>query len=90
MKIIKEYTTAKGGNVKVHATGLIHTATKGFYSGQIAENGVMPVLPVKRGRGRPRKDVGESGAKFDFSAFKAPKVPKWTGVSHKYTFNKGI
>lgn len=44
--------------------GVRHIATKGFYSGEVAETGVIPT-PVKRGRGRPRKDVGESGAKFD-------------------------
>jgi len=88
MKVLKEYTTSKGGVVKVTSTGLIHTPSKGFYSGAIAETGVMPVLPVKRGRGRPRKDVGETGAKFDFSAFKAPKVPKWTGPSRKFIFSK--
>ena len=46
------------------STGVRHIATKGFYSGEVAETGVIPT-PVKRGRGRPRKDVGESGAKFD-------------------------
>ena len=66
MKVLKEYTTSKGGVVKVTSTGLIHTPSKGFYSGAIAETGVMPVLPIKRGRGRPRKDRPEdkySGAK---------------------------
>lgn len=46
------------------SNGVRHIATKGFYSGEVAETGVIPVV-VKRGRGRPRKDVGESGAKFD-------------------------
>lgn len=45
--------------------GIRHTATKGLYSGEIAETGEALPTPVKRGRGRPRKDVGESGAKFD-------------------------
>lgn len=45
--------------------GIRHTATKGLYSGEIAETGEALPSPVKRGRGRPRKDVGESGAKFD-------------------------
>ena len=80
----KEFVTSKGGIVKVTATGLIHTPTSGFYSGEIAESGVMPTLPVKRGRGRPRKDSGETGAKLDFSAFKLPKVPKWKGESRKF------
>lgn len=89
MKVIKEYTTDKGGLVQVTDRGLVHTAAKGFYSGDIAETGVMPALPVKRGRGRPRKDTGESGASFDFSAFTPPRVPKWTGPSRKFVFSKG-
>ena len=89
-QMIKQYETSKGGLVQEFANGVTrHTAAKGFYSGDIAETGVMPALPVKRGRGRPRKDVGESGASFDFSAFKAPKVPKWTGPSRKFVFSKG-
>lgn len=89
-QMIKQYETSKGGLVQEFASGLIrHTAAKGFYSGDIAETGVMPALPVKRGRGRPRKDVGESGAVFDFSAFVPPKVPKWTGPSRKFVFSKG-
>lgn len=85
MKMIKEFSTSKGGIVQVFDNGVTrHAPTKGFYSGEIADTGVMPALPVKRGRGRPRKDVGESGASFDFSAFKAPRVPKWTGPSRKF------
>lgn len=84
LQVLKEFVTSKGGIVQVTATGLVHTPTKGFYSGEIAESGVMPVLPVKRGRGRPRKDSGETGAKFDFSAFPLPKVPKWKGPSRKF------
>ena len=53
------------------STGLRHTATQGFYSGEVAETGVVPTT-VKRGRGRPSKNVSESGAKFDFSAFVTP------------------
>ena len=87
-QLIKQYETSKGGLVQEFVGVIRHTA-KGFYSGDIAETGVMPTLPVKRGRGRPRKDVGESGASFDFSAFKAPKVPKWTGPSRKFVFSKG-
>jgi hypothetical protein len=83
-QMTKEFVTSKGGIVKVTPTGLVHTPTSGFYSGEIAESGVMPTLPVKRGRGRPRKDSGETGAKFDFSAFKLPKVPKWKGESRKF------
>ena len=85
MKMIKEFSTSKGGIVQVFDNGVTrHTPTKGFYSGEIAETGVMPALPVKRGRGRPRKDAGESGAAFDFSAFKPPRVPKWNGPSRKF------
>ena len=88
-QLIKQYETSKGGLVQEFVGVIRHTAAQGFYSGDIAETGVMPALPVKRGRGRPRKDVGESGAVFDFSAFRAPKVPKWTGPSRKFVFSKG-
>lgn len=63
-------------------TGFIHKSDRGFYSGAIAESGVVPVTAstVKRGRGRPRKDAGEAGAKFDFGPLMGKvKVPKWTG-----------
>lgn len=69
--------------------GIRHTAAKGLYSGEIAETGEALPTPVKRGRGRPRKDVGLTGSKFDFSAFKAPQVPQWTGPSRKFVFSKG-
>ena len=59
------------------STGIRHVADKGFYSGEVAETGVIPT-PVKRGRGRPRKDVGESGAKFDFTAVTKIMGP-WAG-----------
>lgn len=84
----KEFVTSKGGLVRFTSTGLTHTPGKGFYSGQIAETGVMPVAEVKRGRGRPRKDTSENGASFDFSAFVPPRVPKWNGASRVY-INKG-
>jgi hypothetical protein len=67
------------------STGIRHTADRGFYSGEVAETGVIPVTAVKRGRGRPRKDAGESGAKFDFSAFMTNvKVPEFKGTSRVY------
>ena len=68
------------------STGLRHTASKGFYSGEIAETGMLPQpVDAKRGRGRPRKDVGMDGAKFDFSAFMTNvKVPEFKGVSRVY------
>ena len=46
------------------ATGYRHFATKGLYSGEIAETGEAVPTPVKRGRGRPRKDAGPSGAVY--------------------------
>ena len=46
------------------ATGYRHFATKGLYSGEIAETGEALPAPVKRGRGRPRKDTGPSGAVY--------------------------
>lgn len=62
--------------------GIIHKSGRGFYSGAIAESGVMPASTVKRGRGRPRKNSGESGAAYDFSALVGKvKIPKWKGPS---------
>ena len=73
------------GTIIKTSTGLIHKADRGFYSGEVAESGVAPVTAVKRGRGRPRKDAGESGAKFDFSAFLTKViVPKWSGPRAVY------
>jgi hypothetical protein len=68
------------------STGIRHTADRGFYSGDIAESGILPQpVGAKRGRGRPRKDVGESGAKYDFSAFMSKvKVPEFKGTSRVY------
>jgi hypothetical protein len=53
------FTTAKGGTVTFTATGLIHRAGQGAYSGRLAElntNAVNPDAP-KRGRGRPKKNA---------------------------------
>lgn len=50
------------------ATGIRHIATKGLYSGEIAETGEALPSPVKRGRGRPRKDVGPTGAVYNTGA----------------------
>lgn len=47
------------------STGIRHFATNGLYSGEIAETGEALPMPVKRGRGRPRKDVGPSGAVYN-------------------------
>lgn len=70
------------GTIVKTSTGFIHKADRGFYSGEVAETGVVPVTAVKRGRGRPRKDTGESGAKFDFSPFLSKVIlPKWSGKS---------
>lgn len=48
-------------------TGYIHYADKGLYSGEIAETGEALPTPVKRGRGRPRKDTGPSGASYNMT-----------------------
>ena len=79
-------STASGGTLFQTSTGLIHKAGSGAYSGRLAEENVniQAFGQVKRGRGRPRKNSGETGAKFDFSAFKLPKVPKWKGESRKF------
>lgn len=64
------------------STGFRHTADKGFYSGAIAESGVVPTNGVKRGRGRPRKYAGDAGTGYDFSQLMpAVKVPEFTGKS---------
>lgn len=55
----KTFTTALGGTVTFTATGLIHKAGQGAYSGRLAElntNAVDPNAP-KRGRGRPKKNA---------------------------------
>lgn len=54
-------------NVIKTATGLRHTASSGRYSGEIAEKGESVQPSVKRGRGRPRKNTGETGSVFDFT-----------------------
>ena len=50
------------------STGTRHIASKGAYSGELAESGEALPSPVKRGRGRPRKDTGVTGGKYDASA----------------------
>lgn len=48
------------------ATGRIHFANKGLYSGEIHETGEALPSPVKRGRGRPRIHTNADGtAKYD-------------------------
>lgn len=74
------------GTIIKTSTGLIHKAARGFYSGEVAETGVMPATAVKRGRGRPRKETSEVGGRFDFSAFLTPvKLPAYTGQSRTFT-----
>jgi hypothetical protein len=53
----KSFTTAKGGTVTFTATGLIHKAGQGAYSGRLAELNKEAVAfdQPKRGRGRPKK-----------------------------------
>lgn len=53
----KTFVTHKGGVVTFTATGLIHRACSGAYSGRLAElNQSAPEHDQpKRGRGRPRK-----------------------------------
>ena len=77
--------SSTGGTTRYTATGLIHTAGKGAYSGRLAEMGVEAAVvdAPKRGRGRPRKDAGATGASYDFSAFGSVKIPKWKGPVRK-------
>lgn len=86
---MKEQLTSKGGTIIFTSSGLIHKSGPGAYSGAIHESGVTPEVLVKRGRGRPKKDSGESGAQFDFSeliALTKVKVPKWKGSSTFHNF----
>lgn len=78
-------TSSTGGTTRYTSTGLIHTAGTGAYGGRLAEMGLEAkvVDAPKRGRGRPRKDTGSSGASYDFSAFGSVKVPKWKGPVQK-------
>lgn len=76
--------TSTGGTLRKTSTGLVHTASKGAYSGRIAELGIecKTVDAPKRGRGRPPK-VSSTGVAYDFSGLigKPVKVPKWKGAS---------
>lgn len=54
-------------NVIKTSTGIRHIAASGRYSGEIFEKGETTPAPVKRGRGRPRKNSGETGSVFDFT-----------------------
>lgn len=76
--------SSTNGTITFTKTGLIHKAESGAYSGRVAEDGseLVNFDQARRGRGRPRKDVGAAGAKFDFSAFMTPVVPVWNGPSY--------
>jgi hypothetical protein len=53
----KVITTSTGGTITYTATGLVHTARLGAYSGRLAETNTNVVVfdAPKRGRGRPKK-----------------------------------
>ena len=55
----KSFTTHTGGTVTFTATGLVHKAGAGAYSGRLAETNtnVLPADAPKRGRGRPKKNA---------------------------------
>ena len=57
--MLKSFTTHTGGTVTFTATGLIHKAGSGAYSGRLAESStkVVPADTPKRGRGRPKKNA---------------------------------
>ena len=77
--------SSTGGLIQLTPTGLVHRAAEQAYSGILAEQGLEAKVynAPKRGRGRPRKDTGSSGASYDFSAFGSVKVPKWKGPVQK-------
>jgi hypothetical protein len=78
--------SSTGGYIKATPTGLVHTAGEQAYSGRLAEEGLEAKVydAPKRGRGRPRKDTGASGASYDFTALIGKiKIPKWTGPVRK-------
>ena len=83
-KLIKSST---GGLIQLTPTGLVHRAAEQAYSGILAEQGLEAKVynAPKRGRGRPRKDVGASGKAYDFSAFGRVKVPAWKGPREIHT-----
>jgi hypothetical protein len=70
----KTIDSSTGGTTTFTATGLIHKAGTGAYSGRIAELGAecKVVDAVKRGRGRPKLVTSTNGF-YDFSALQ-PKV----------------
>jgi hypothetical protein len=76
--------SSTGGTTLYTPAGLVHSASKGAYSGRLAEMGLEATIVdvPKRGRGRPPK-VSMSGASYDFSAFPSVKVPKWKGPVQK-------
>lgn len=77
-------TSSTGGTTLYTATGLVHSAGKGAYSGRLAEMGIEAkvVDAPRRGRGRPPK-VSATGIGYDFSAFGSVKIPKWKGPVQK-------
>jgi len=78
----KTIDSSTGGTTTFTATGLIHKAGTGAYSGRIAELGVecKVVDAVKRGRGRPKLVTSTNGF-YDFSAFQTQvKVKKFKGT----------
>lgn len=59
----KTITTHRGGTITFTATGLIHKAGQGAYSGRLAEvephqaAAILQADQPKRGPGRPRKNA---------------------------------
>jgi len=78
----KTIDSSTGGTTTFTATGLIHKAGTGAYSGRIAEIGVecKVVDAVKRGRGRPKLVTSTNGF-YDFSALQPQvKLKKFKGT----------
>jgi len=84
--MMKTAQSSTGGTIFFVSPGVIrHEPGEGAYSGRLAEEGAeaQTFEVAKKGRGRPRKNVGAGGAAYDFSAFPQPKVPKWKGPVRK-------
>ena len=65
--------SSTGGTIVQIGKSTFHYTGEGAYSGRLAEEGIEAKVfeQVKRGRGRPRKDVGSAGKTFSTNALEA-------------------